>query len=93
MSDVFTLSDRIQLLPVIHGSGSFTREIRQRILSSGCDCIAVCLPPEFQTSVESCIDNLPDIGVSCLEESGDTLSYVPIDPCQPVIMGLRVAMQ
>lgn len=93
MSDVFTLSDRIQLLPVIHGSGSFTREIRQRILSSGCDCMAVCLPPEFQTSVESGIDNLPDIGVSCLEESGDTLSYVPIDPCQPVIMGLRVAMQ
>ena len=93
MNDIFKLSDRIQFLPVIHGSGSCTREIRQRILSSDCDCLAVCLPPEFQTTVEKGIAYLPTIGVSCLDESDDTSSYVPIDPCQPVIMGLRVAIQ
>jgi hypothetical protein len=93
MSDIFKLSDRIQFLPVVHGSGSFTREIRHRILSSGCDCMAVCLPPEFRSTVEEGIENLPTIGVSCLDESDDTISYVPIDPCQPVIMGLRMAMQ
>lgn len=93
MKNIFSLSNRIELLPVVHGSGSFTREIRQRILSSGCDCLAVCLPPDFQNSVEQGIENLPTIGVSCLDESENTLSYVPIDPCQPVIMGLRVAMQ
>ncbi|MEE9258775.1 MAG: hypothetical protein V3U37_04470, partial [Nitrospinaceae bacterium] len=28
-----------------------------------------------------------------LEEPDGAVSYVPIDPCQPVIMGLRIAMQ
>ena len=93
MAHIFELSDRVQLLPVVHGSGHFTREVRQRILTSGCDCVAVCLPPEFQTTVEQGIEKLPYISVSALEESEGTLSYVPIDPVQPVIMALRIAQQ
>lgn len=93
MAHIFELSEKVQLLPVIHGSGNFSREVRQRILSSGCDCLAVCLPPEFQTTVEQGIQKLPYISVSALEESEGTLSYVPIDPVQPVIMALRIAQQ
>ncbi len=93
MVHIFDLSEKVQLLPVIHGSGNFTREVRQRILSSGCDCLAVCLPPEFQTTVEEGIQKLPYISVSALEESEGTLNYVPIDPVQPVIMALRIAQQ
>jgi hypothetical protein len=93
MAHIFELSDKVQLLPVIHGSGNFSREVRQRILSSGCDCLAVCLPPEFQTTVEQGLEKLPYISISALEESEGTLSYVPIDPVQPVIMALRIAQQ
>ena len=93
MAHIFELSEKVQLLPVIHGSGSFTREVRQRILSAGCDCLAVCLPPEFQTTVEQGLQKLPYISISALEESEGTLSYVPIDPVQPVIMALRIAQQ
>lgn len=93
MAHIFELSEKVQLLPVIHGSGNFTREVRQRILSSGCDCLAVCLPPEFQTTVEEGLQKLPYISISALEESEGTLSYVPIDPVQPVIMALRIAQQ
>lgn len=93
MAHIFELSDKVQLLPVIHGSGNFSREVRQRILSSGCDCLAVCLPPEFQTTVEEGLQKLPYISVSALEEPEGTLSYVPIDPVQPVIMALRIAQQ
>ena len=93
MAHIFDLSDRVQLLPVIHGSGHFTREVRQRILSSGCDCVAVCLPPEFKATVEEGLDKLPYISVSTMEESEGTLNYVPIDPVQPVIMALRIARQ
>ncbi len=93
MAHIFDLSEKVQLLPVIHGSGNFSREVRQRILSSGCDCLAVCLPPEFQTTVQQGIQKLPYISVSALEESEGTLSYVPIDPVQPVIMALRIAQQ
>jgi len=93
VAHIFELSDKTQLLPVIHGSGNFTREVRQRFLSSGCDCLAVCLPPEFQSTVEQGLQKLPYISISALEESEGTLSYVPIDPVQPVIMALRIAQQ
>jgi hypothetical protein len=93
MSDIFTLSDRISILPVVHGSANFTREVRQRILQSGCDCVAVALPPEFQDSVEQGVRKLPYISVSAYEETDGTLNYVPIDPTQPVIMALRIAQQ
>lgn len=93
MAHIFELSEKVQLLPVIHGSGNFTREVRQRILSSGCNCLAVCLPPEFYSTVERGLQNLPYISISTLEESEGTLNYVPIDPVQPVIMALRIAQQ
>lgn len=93
MENIFSLSDRVQLLPVIHGSGQYSREVRKRILASGCDRLAVCLPPEYQSTVERGIEKLPYVTISCLEEANDDCSYVPVDPTQPVIMGLRIAMQ
>jgi hypothetical protein len=93
MSEILKLSDRIQFIPVIHGSGSFAREVRQRLLSFSCDCLAVALPPEFKQTVEEGIDALPSISLSCQSEQNGGVNYVPIDPSQPVIMGLRIAMQ
>ncbi len=93
MSEIFKISDKVRALPVVHGSGSYTREVRQRILASGCDCLAVALPPEFQATVEQGVGLLPLISLSCMEEADGTQSYVPVDPTQPVIMGLRIALQ
>ncbi len=93
MTDIFKLSDRVRLLPVVYGSGNFSQAIRKQLLGSQCDCLAVCLPPEFQSTVEAGIEKLPYITLSCLPEKEDVFSYVPIDPCQPTIMGLRIAMQ
>ena len=93
MSQILKLSDRIQFLPVIHGSGSFAREVRHQLLASPCDCLAVSLPPEFQQTVEEGINLLPSISLSCQIEQNGGMNYVPIDPSQPVIMGLRIAMQ
>ena len=93
MSQVLKLSNHIQFLPVIHGSGSFAREIRKLLLSLPCDCLAVSLPPEFKQTVEDAIKILPTISLSCQVEQDGEMNYVPIDPSQPVIMGLRIAMQ
>jgi hypothetical protein len=93
MSDIFTLNKRVRLIPVIHGSGNFSREIGKILLQSTCDCLAVSLPPEFQSSVENGIHKLPYISVSCQQENGGAFSYVPVDPCQPIIVALRIAMQ
>ncbi len=93
MIPILKLSGRIQFLPVIHGSGSFAREVRHRLLAFPCDCLAVALPPEFEQTVEEGIRILPSISLSCQIEQNGGMNYVPIDPSQPLIMGLRIAMQ
>ena len=93
MSQLLKLSEHIQFLPVIHGSGSFAREVRHQLLSFPCDCLAVALPPEFKQTVEEGIRILPSISLSCQVEQNGEMNYVPIDPSQPLIMGLRIAMQ
>jgi hypothetical protein len=59
MHEIFQLSPRISLLPVIHGSGDFAIQVRQVMLERDFDLLAVPLPPSFQQDVESAIDFLP----------------------------------
>jgi len=110
------LSDRITVLPVIHGSGDFAVEVRRVMLTGQWDCLAVPLPESFREDVEQGIESLPIISAAVQEETTEqfdparewqpgadddeddddrprSFSYVPIDPCQPVIAALRIAMQ
>src|SRR5437868_2474477 len=113
-SDVLRLSPRIMCLPVIHGSGDFAVAVRRVMLEESFDCVAVPLPPSFQTDVERGIEMLPSPTVVTQSErpkyatewspesegrdeddettaEEPTQSYVPVDPCQPVIAALRAA--
>ena len=112
MSAFLALSPRVSVLPVIHGSGDCALEVRRVMLERKFDCLAVPLPPSFQTQVEQAIDVLPAVSMVTQRETSDyaprdwsarhdedecdddrpALSYVPIDPCQPVIMALRIAL-
>ncbi|MGB0911693.1 MAG: hypothetical protein ACPGYT_15140, partial [Nitrospirales bacterium] len=92
---VFQLSSRITLLPIRHGSGDVAQEVREYLLKQQVDCVAVPLSPSVEETVEAAISELPQIQVILIQEDGETTStysYIPIDPCQPIIMGLRVAM-
>lgn len=129
VSQVLQLGRKITVLPVIHGSGDFAVEVRRLMLNHRFDCLAVPLPPSFQTDVEAAVDLLPQVTVVLQREpaqmfasdpsdvddpdAGDPdaddaeemfsqrpeddlqgrASYVPIDPCQPVIAALRIALQ
>jgi hypothetical protein len=57
--DVLSLSNRILCLPVIHGSGDFALLVRRVMLERRFDCVAVPLPPSFQSQVERGIEMLP----------------------------------
>ncbi len=109
MHPLLKISPRISVMPVIHGSADSALQVRKCMLEGKFDCLAVGLPPSFQTSVESGIDLLPVPTVvvqseqtpyatewrpdeSEAEPPSKNLSYVPIDPCQPVIAGLRIAI-
>src|ERR1700691_4626348 len=108
ISDFLRISPKIACLPVIHGSGDYAIEVRRRMLAEDFDCLAVPLPPSFQSDVERGVELLPAISAVLQEEpvsfdaseSSDddsaearACSYVPIDPCQGVIAGLRIALQ
>ena len=93
-------SDRITAVPVIHGAGDFAVEVRRLMLAEKFDCLAVPLPPSFKHDVEQAIAALPVITLvtqaEAVEYTGDdaepVINYVPIDPCQPVIAAIRVAV-
>src|SRR6266496_960600 len=93
---VLRLSSRIEILPIVHASGDMAQEVRETLISHHYDCLAVPLPESVSDPVEQAIEGLPTISVVTLreetEEHEPSGSYVPIDPCQPVIMGIRVAM-
>jgi hypothetical protein len=112
-SEFLTISPRIRVIPVIHGSGDCAIEVRRVMLERQFDCLAIPLPGSFQHDVERAIEHLPEITVVTQAEpfsysTGDwspnrdqgedgdgpnAVSYVPVDPCQPVIAALRIAMQ
>lgn len=106
MSQVLQLGQKITVFPVIHGSGDFAIEVRRLMLGQRFDCLAVPLPPSFQQQVEYGVQLLPAVNAviqraeQTLFDSNDdkqradgSASYVPIDPCQPVIAALRIAAQ
>ncbi len=107
--DFLKFSDRITCLPVIHGSGDFSLEVRRMMLDEHFDCVALPLPASFKKDVEAAVEQLPAITMVTQAEpirfdtaggGGDddndepgTLSFVPVDPCQPVIAAVRGALQ
>ncbi|MEQ8791052.1 MAG: hypothetical protein RIC55_32620 [Pirellulaceae bacterium] len=111
-SDVLNIGSRVTVLPVIHGSGDFSLEVRRVLLSQTFDCLAAPLPASFQQDVERAIERLPVASMVLQrerpryrtlwtpesdddfddEDAATAVSYVPIDPCQPVIAALRIAM-
>jgi hypothetical protein len=98
-----TISARIRVMPIIHGSGDFAIQVREELLSRQYDCVALPLPPSFQEDVEEAVERLPAISVvvQCDAETENGVedtplelgfSYVPIDPCQGVVAAIRTAL-
>lgn len=94
MNPIFILDERVSLLPVVHGSADFALEARRILLRERWDCLAVPLPPTFRDASLESIQDLPRIRAVVKAEPGDAAwNYIPIDPCQPVIAAIRIAME
>jgi hypothetical protein len=95
MDAVLRLSPRIEVLPILHGSGDVAQEVRETLIGRHFDCLAIPLPPSLEDALEAAIQDLPRISLVVTpepEQEAPTVNFVPVDPCQPVIMGIRVAM-
>ena len=96
VGDVLRLSPRIEILPILHGSGDMAQEVRETLIGRRFDCLALPLPPSLEEALEAAVEKLPRISLVVVpepdQEEDATVNFVPVDPCQPVIMGIRVAM-
>lgn len=97
---IYELSPSITLLPVIHGSGDYSIAVRRLLLDVPYDQLVVPLPPSFQGPVEQGIVGLPTPGIVIQdpdswdrEDTASPVTYVPIDPCQPVIAAIRFFLE
>jgi hypothetical protein len=72
------------------------QEVRETLISRRIDCLAVPLPPSVEEPVERAVNKLPRISLVVAREpetdNTPVVNFVPVDPCQAVIMGIRVAM-
>ncbi|QDV33084.1 hypothetical protein [Tautonia plasticadhaerens] len=94
-TEVLAIGPKIRALPIIHGSGDCAIRAREELLAHPYDCLAVPLPPSFRGDVEEAVDALPSISVVLqrdAEGETDGFTYVPVDPCQPVVAAIRTAM-
>ncbi len=95
MNPVLDFSERVAVLPVVHGSAEFAMETRKRLKRTAYDCLAVALPQSFAAPVEESVRLLPQISVVLQDEAtpAGSCNYVPVDPCQGVIAAIREAME
>ena len=94
---VFQLSSRVRLVPIRHGSADVSQTIRDLWLSQRFDCVGLPLPVSVTRPVEEGVNLLPVISLVLMPEPdgehGPQRSYISIDPCQPVIAAIRMAME
>ncbi len=95
MNDVLDLSPQVAVLPVVHGSGDFALEVCRRLRTAHYDTLAVALPASYAAELERGVSLLPRISVVLQPPLHPRAagSYVPVDPCQPVIAAIRAAME
>ena len=65
---VLRLSPRIEVLPILHGSGDVAQEVRETLIGRPFDCVAVPLPPSFESAVESAVSYLPHLSLVAVPE-------------------------
>lgn len=82
----------ITVIPVLHGKIAFTEHIRRCCLTSRFDCIAVDLPSPFEPYCAEAVDDLPVL-TAIIAQGEDAAMYLPIDPCDAAIEGIRQSRQ
>ena len=68
-AQILRLSPRIDLLPILHGSGDIAQEVRETLITKRYDCLAVPLPPSVEDCVEQAVDRLPEISLIVLRRA------------------------
>lgn len=88
-----SIPDGVEMIPVLHGRAVFAAHVRAACLKRRFDCIAVDLPGVFEPHLADAVRELPYIKAVTARGYCDPLFYIPADPCDAMIEGLRQALQ
>ena len=87
------LGQGITILPILHGRHAFAAHVRECCLSERYDCIAIDLPEPFAPSLIETVDQLPHLGAALTQPPQQPLFFIPADPADAAIEGIRQARQ
>ncbi|MFI5400714.1 MAG: hypothetical protein ACHQZQ_06660 [SAR324 cluster bacterium] len=82
----------ISFLPVIHGRMEFAAVVRQALLAGAPDVLAVELPATWREPLLQAVNRLPFLSL-ILDEQADEHRFLPIEPTEPLVEGLRTARE
>ncbi len=86
----------ITVIPILHGRAAFSTYIRNICIQNKFDCIAIDLPEPFSEELPQAVTQLPFISAVLAYNSIETkpnIYYIPTDPCDAAIEGIRQAQQ
>ncbi len=86
-------ADSVTLVPYLHGKLTFAQHVRDLCLKTKFDCIAVDLPCCLQEQLFDAVHDLPHISAVVAFDTRGPAYYVPADPCDASIEGIRQSRQ
>lgn len=89
------LVDTIRFVPCAHRRVTFAEHVRRAALEWRPDVIAVELPATLEPWIVRGAARLPQVSAVCWEEEAfpGRLSTLPIDPCDALVEGVRLAVE
>lgn len=85
------LSEGIHAFPLRHGKAPFAFALRALLWRERFDAIAVALPRKLRDETAAAAARLPEVQALALEVEGSLRCYLPLDPCDAYVEGIRQA--
>ncbi|MBD3392195.1 MAG: hypothetical protein GF418_08990 [Chitinivibrionales bacterium] len=85
--------DGITLIPILHGRVAFATQVRRLCLEHRFGRIAVDVPSVFSSHLAAAVSCLPLVSAVVARQKRGPVYYVPTDPCDAAIEGIRQAQQ
>jgi hypothetical protein len=87
------LSPRIHAFPIRHGKAPFAMAVRRLLWEGKWDALAIALPASLREDALDGIEALPAVRALVVRLDGETKCYLPFDPCDAYVEGMRQARQ
>jgi hypothetical protein len=87
------LSPRIHAFPIRHGKAPFAIAVRRLLWEGKWDALAIALPASLRDDALAGVDALPAVRALVIRVDGEAKCYLPFDPCDAYVEGLRQARQ